>query len=138
MLCYNVESVDRNTFCWTIITSTNVPIIIIMCQVNVFILQKGEIFISISECSWLILLAQLKLMTGTDFQTIVREKNYCEIQVILNWWLIKFSVRVFWNIPFSKATNHDFVFWNNDVKHVPDSPKRNVFQSHMIFVASVS
>jgi hypothetical protein len=138
MLCYNVESVDRNTFCWTIITSTNVPIIIIMCQVNVFILQKGEIFISISECSWLILLAQLKLMTGTDFQTIVREKDYCEIQVILNWWLIKFSVRVFWNIPFSKATNHDFVFWNNDVKHVPDSPKRNVFQSHMIFVASVS
>ena len=51
MLCYNEESVDRNTFCWTIITSTNVPIIIIMCQVKVFILQKGEIFISISECS---------------------------------------------------------------------------------------
>jgi hypothetical protein len=138
MLCYNVESVDRNTFCWTIITSTNVPIIIIMCQVKVFILQKGEIFISISECSWLILLAQLKLMTGTDFQTIVREKDYCEIQVILNWWLIKFSVRVFWNIPFSKATNHDFVFWNNDVKHVPDSPDRNSFKSHMKFVASVS
>jgi hypothetical protein len=38
-------------FCWTIITSTNVSIIIIMCQVNVFILQKDEIFISISECS---------------------------------------------------------------------------------------
>jgi hypothetical protein len=38
VVCYNVESVDRNTFCWTIITSTNVPIIIIMCQVNVFIL----------------------------------------------------------------------------------------------------
>jgi hypothetical protein len=67
ILCYNVESVDRNTFCWTIITSTNVQIIIIMCQVNVFILQKGEIFISISECSWLILFVQLKFMTGTDF-----------------------------------------------------------------------
>ena len=47
----NVESVDRNTFCWTIITSTNVPIIIIMCQVNVFILPKGEIFVGILECS---------------------------------------------------------------------------------------
>ena len=47
----NVESVDRNTFCWTIIASTNVPIIIIMCQVNVFILPKGEIFVGISECS---------------------------------------------------------------------------------------
>ena len=139
MLCYNVESVDRNTFCWTIITSTNAPIIIIMCQVNVFILQKSEIFISISECSWLILLAQLKFMTGTDFQTIVREKDYCKIQVILNLCLIKFSVPYsFWNIPFSKATNHDFVFWNNEVKHVPDSPKRNGFQSHMMFVASVT
>jgi hypothetical protein len=92
MLCYNVESVDRNTFCWTIITSTNAPIIIIMRQVNVFILQKSEIFISISECSWLILLAQLKFMTGTDFQTIVTEKDYCKIQVILNLCLIKFSV----------------------------------------------
>jgi hypothetical protein len=92
MLCYNVESVNRNTFCWTIITSTNAPIIIIMCQVNAFILQKGEIFISISECSWLILLAQLKLMTGTDFQTIVREKDYCKIQVILNLCLIKCSL----------------------------------------------
>jgi hypothetical protein len=27
-----------------------------------------------------------------------------------------------------KATNHDFVFWNNEVKHVPDSPKINVPQ----------
>jgi hypothetical protein len=94
MLCYNVESVDRNTFCWTIITSTNAPIIIIMCQVNVFILQKGEICISISECSGLILLAQLKFMTDTDFQTIVREKDYCKIRVILNLCLIKFSVPV--------------------------------------------
>jgi hypothetical protein len=79
-------------FCWTIITSTNVSIIIIMCQVNVFILQKDEIFISISECSWLILIGQVKFMTGTDFQTIVREKDYCEIQIILNLCLIKFSV----------------------------------------------
>jgi hypothetical protein len=94
MLYYNVESVDRNTFCWTIITSTNAPIIIIMCQVNVFILQTGEICISISECSWLILLAQLKFMTDTDFQTIVREKDYCKIRVILNLCLIKFSVPV--------------------------------------------
>ena len=93
MLYYNMESVDRNTFCWTIITSTNVPvIIIIMCQVNVFILPKGYIFISISECSCLILLAQLKFMTDTDFQTIVREKDYWKIQVILNLCLIKFSV----------------------------------------------
>jgi hypothetical protein len=92
MLCYNVESADRNTFCWTIITNSNVPIIIIMCQVNVFILPKDEIFIGTSESSWLILLAQLKFMTGTDFQTIVREKDYCKIQVILNLWLIKFSV----------------------------------------------
>jgi hypothetical protein len=37
-------------------------------------------------------LAQLKFMTGTDFQTIVREKDYCKIQVILNLCLIKFSV----------------------------------------------
>jgi hypothetical protein len=88
----NVESVDRNTFCRTIITSINAPIRLIMCQVNVFILQKGEIFISISECSWLILLAQLKFMTSTDFQTIVRGKDYCKIQVILNLCLIKFSV----------------------------------------------
>jgi len=29
---------------------------------------------------------------------------------------------------FFKATNHDFVFWNNEVKHVPDSLKRNVPQ----------
>jgi hypothetical protein len=79
-------------FCYTIITSTNVSIIIIMCQVNVFILQKDEIFISISECSWLILIGQVKFMTGTDFQTIVREKDYCEIQIILNLCLIKFSV----------------------------------------------
>jgi hypothetical protein len=99
-----------------------------MCQVNVFILPKDEIFIGTSESSWLILLAQLKFMTGTDlwneslksdgqqfhqyqqkqqppltlthwrnkyhmtFQTIVREKDYCKIQVILNLWLIKFSV----------------------------------------------
>jgi len=51
MLCYNVESLNKNTFCWTIITSTNAQIIIIMCQVNVFILQSGEIFTGISECS---------------------------------------------------------------------------------------
>jgi hypothetical protein len=31
-------------------------------------------------------------MTGTDFQTIVREKDHCEIQIILNSSLIKFSV----------------------------------------------
>jgi hypothetical protein len=55
-----------------------------MCQVNVFILPKGEIFIGIAECRWLILLAQLKFMTGTDFQTIVREKDYCKIQIMLN------------------------------------------------------
>ena len=92
-MCYNVESVDRNTFfCWTIITNSKVPIIIIMCQVNVFILPKDEIFIGTSESSWLILLAQLKFMTGTDFQTIVREKDYCKIQIMLNLWLIKFSV----------------------------------------------
>jgi hypothetical protein len=30
-------------------------------------------------------------------------------------------------------------FWNdNEVEHVPDSPERNGFQNHMIFVASVS
>ena len=92
-MCYNVESVDRNTFCWTIITSANVSIIIIiMRQVIFFILQKAEIFISISECSWLLLLGKLKLMTGTDFQTIVREKDYCDILIILNLCLIKFSV----------------------------------------------
>ena len=53
MLCYNVESVNRNAFCWTIITSTNVPIIIIiiMCPVNVLILPQGETFMGISECS---------------------------------------------------------------------------------------
>ena len=27
--------------------------------------------------------------------------------------------------PFFKAANHDFVFWNTAVKHVPDSPKRH-------------
>jgi hypothetical protein len=31
-------------------------------------------------------------MTGTDIQTIVREKDHCEIQIILNSSLIKFSV----------------------------------------------
>jgi hypothetical protein len=51
MLSYNVESADRNTFCWAIITNSNVPIIIIMCQVNVFILPKDEIFIGTSESS---------------------------------------------------------------------------------------
>ena len=79
-------------FCRTIIINTNMQIIIIMCQVNVFILQKGEKFISISECSWLILLVQLKFMTGADFQLLVREKDYCKIQVILNLCWIKFSV----------------------------------------------
>ena len=26
--------------------------------------------------------------------------------------------------PFFNAANHDFVLWNTEVKHVPDSPKR--------------
>jgi hypothetical protein len=50
---------------------------------------------------------------------------------------MKFSIPEFFETPFFKAT-HAFVFWNNEVKHFPDSPKRNGFQSHMIFVASVS
>jgi hypothetical protein len=93
-MCYNVESVDRNTFCWTIITSTNVSIIIIiMRQVIFFILQKDEIFISISECSWLLLLGKLKLITGTDFQTIVREKDFLKQQI-----MILFSGTMKWNM----------------------------------------
>jgi hypothetical protein len=35
---------------------------------------------------------QIQFMTGTDFQTIVREKDYCKIQIMLNLCLIKFSV----------------------------------------------
>ena len=35
-MCYNVESVDRNTFYWTIITSTNVSIIIIIMRQVIF------------------------------------------------------------------------------------------------------
>jgi hypothetical protein len=77
-------------------------------------------------------------MTGTDFQTIVREKDYCEIQIILNLCLIKFSVPESFETYHSNATNHDFVFWNNEVKHVPDSTNKYGFQSHMIFVVSVS
>jgi hypothetical protein len=50
---------------------------------------------------------------------------------------MKFSIPEFFETPFFKAT-HAFVFWNNEVKHVPDSPKTNGFQSHMIFAASVS
>ena len=70
------------------------------------------------------MLGQFKFMTDTDFQTIVRETDYREIQIILNPCLIKFSVPESFETPFSKATNHDFVFWNSEVKHVPDSPKK--------------
>jgi hypothetical protein len=125
-------------FCWTIITSTNVSIIIIMCQVNVFSLQKGEIFISISECSWLILLGQLKFMTGTDFQTIVREKDHCEIQIILNSSLIKFSVPESFE-TYRFLRQQIMILFSGTMKwSVFQIHLINGFQSHMMFVASVS
>jgi hypothetical protein len=66
-ICYNVESVDRNTFLLDdyykhqCVDNNN------NASDNFFILPKGEIFISISECSWLIVLVELKFMTDTDF-----------------------------------------------------------------------
>jgi hypothetical protein len=139
-MCDNVESVDRNTFllddyykhqCVSII-------IIIIPEVIFFILQKCEIFISISECSWLILLWQLKFMTDTDFQTIVREKDYCEKQIILNLCFIKFSVpESFETYRFLKQQImilfSGTMKWNMFQVHL-----NNGFQSHMMFVASVS
>ena len=139
-MCDNVESVDRNTFllddyykhqCVSII-------IIIIPEVIFFILQKCEIFISISECSWLILLWQLKFMTDTDFQTIVREKDYCEKQIILNLCFIKFSVPEFFETYRFLKQQIMILFsgtmkWNMFQVHLS-----NGFQSHMMFVASVS
>jgi hypothetical protein len=80
-----------------------------------------KLYLSVQDISLHFLMKQ-KYTCNITVLIFTNRMKFCDmLNKIRNWRFL-----ISWNIPCLKATNHDFVFWNNEVKHVPDSPKRNV------------